>query len=146
MIQSQCGGKPAKAATKKEGAGEKTGKENNSKNSKDKSVPKRKTQRLLPHARIEAKSAPPLAQRYPVTSPAREVGMLNADLGGMLGGMEGMGPLGAMMGQMGLGGGDDDDEEGEGGAQEDKEDEKKKKDPLQNLSRRQRKKVIRIGR
>lgn len=84
--------------------------------------------------------------KLPVYSPMREAGVLNTDLGGMMGpAMQGMGPLGAMMGSMGLGDDDDDDEQ-EAAAAAGQEDEKKKKDPMQQLSRRQRKRVIRVGR
>lgn len=102
--------------------------------------------RVRPEARIKGTQQPRGLTRYPVYSPNNEAGMLNADMGSMMGGLQGMGPLGAMMGQMGLGGGDDDDEEDAGEAKDDGVAAKKAKDPMQQLNRKQRKRVIRIGR
>lgn len=94
---------------------------------------------------------PTLEARLPPHSPAIEGGLLNMNLaeamGGMPAGMPGadaLGGLGGMLGGMGLGGDDDDEEE-----EETPEDAAaKKKDPMNplNLGRRQRKKVVRIGR
>lgn len=85
--------------------------------------------------------------KLPLHSPMREAGILNTDLGGMMGpAMQGMGPLGAMMGSMGLGDDDEDDEDPEAAALAAQEEERKKKDPLRQLSRRQRKRVVRVGR
>lgn len=96
--------------------------------------------------RIKGSRPPPMTQRYPAFSPAREAGMLNADLGGMMGGLQGMGPLGAMMGQMGLGGDDEEEDKEEAERLKEEEEKKKKKDPMAQLSRRQKKRVVRIGR
>ncbi|SPO28415.1 related to SEC65 - signal recognition particle subunit [Ustilago trichophora] len=94
---------------------------------------------------------PTLEARLPAHSPAIEGGLLNMNLAEAMGGMppgmpgaDALGGLGGMLGGMGLGGDDDDDEEEE--TQE--EAAGKKKDPMNplNLGRRQRKKVVRIGR
>lgn len=93
-------------------------------------------------ARLRLIKYPPAAQRLPPNSPALEAGLLNHDMGGLMGGAASMmgGPLGAMMGSMGLGG--DDDEEEEEDKEEDKEEEKKVFMP----GKRQRKKVVRMQR
>ncbi|SNX85749.1 related to SEC65 - signal recognition particle subunit [Melanopsichium pennsylvanicum] len=94
---------------------------------------------------------PTLEARLPAHSPALEGGLLNMNLAEAMGGMppgmpgaDALGGLGGMLGGMGLGGNDDDEDE-----EEDQEEERgKKKDPMNplNLGRRQRKKVVRIGR
>lgn len=94
---------------------------------------------------------PTLEARLPAHSPAIEGGLLNMNLAEAMGGMppgmpgaDALGGLGGMLGGMGLGGNDEDEEE------EETQDEAaaKKKDPTNplNLGRRQRKKVVRIGR
>ena len=94
---------------------------------------------------------PTLEARLPPHSPAIEGGLLNMNLAEAMGGMppgmpgaDALGGLGGMLGGMGLGGNNDEDEEEE--TQE--EAAAKKKDPMNplNLGRRQRKKVVRIGR
>ncbi|CBQ68602.1 related to SEC65-signal recognition particle subunit [Sporisorium reilianum SRZ2] len=94
---------------------------------------------------------PTLEARLPAHSPAIEGGLLNMNLAEAMGGMppgmpgaDALGGLGGMLGGMGLGGDDDDEDEEE--TQE--EAAAKKKDPMNplNLGRRQRKKVVRIGR
>lgn len=93
---------------------------------------------------------PTLEARLPPHSPAIEGGLLNMNLAEAMGGMppgmpgaDALGGLGGMLGGMGLGGDDDEDEE-----EEKDEAAGKKKDPMNplNLGRRQRKKVVRIGR
>ncbi|PWY97213.1 hypothetical protein BCV70DRAFT_203049 [Testicularia cyperi] len=97
---------------------------------------------------------PTLEARLPAHSPAIEGGLLNMNLaeamGGLppgMGGADALGPLGGMLGSMGLGGADDDEDDDD---QQDQiqDDAAKKKDPTNplNLGRRQRKKVVRIGR
>lgn len=129
-------------------SGEKAAPAVNNKNAASRSQKKgrRVSRKVQPEDRIKGSRPPPLSARYPLNSPAREAGLLNADLGGMMGGLQGMGPLGAMMGQMGMGGDDDDDAEAEAEKQREEEEKKKKKDPMQQLSRRQKKRVVRIGR
>jgi signal recognition particle subunit SRP19 len=157
LIQPQCGGKPPLLVKKKvrseQGAtpkavSEKGTKPVNNKNAASKLLKKgrRVSDKVKAEDRIKGSRPPPLSARYPVNSPARETGMLNADMGGMMGGLQGMGPLGAMMGQMGMGGDDDDDAEAEAEKLKEEEEKKKKKDPMQQLSRRQKKRVVRIGR
>ncbi|KAJ9474190.1 Signal recognition particle subunit SEC65 [Pseudozyma hubeiensis] len=94
---------------------------------------------------------PTLEARLPAHSPAIEGGLLNMNLAEAMGGMppgmpgaDALGGLGGMLGGMGLGG-DDDEEEVE---ETQEEAAAKKKDPMNpmNLGRRQRKKVVRIGR
>lgn len=96
---------------------------------------------------------PTLEARLPAHSPAIEGGLLNMNLAEAMGGMppgmpgaDALGGLGGMLGGMGLGGDDDDDEEEDEAAAQ--EEAGKKKDPMNplNLGRRQRKKVVRIGR
>ncbi|EST04573.1 Signal recognition particle, SRP19 subunit [Kalmanozyma brasiliensis GHG001] len=95
------------------------------------------------------KFPPTLEARLPPHSPAIEGGLLNMNLAEAMGGpgmpgADALGGLGGMLGGMGLGGNDDEEEE-----EEEKEDAAaKKKDPMNplNLGRRQRKKVVRIGR
>ncbi|EPQ31642.1 uncharacterized protein PFL1_00975 [Pseudozyma flocculosa PF-1] len=110
--------------------------------------------------RLAAIKFPPrLEDRLPEHSPALEGGVLNMNLAEAMGGMppgiggpggaggmmEQLGPLGGMLGGMGLGGGDDDDDEDD---EAEAEALKKKGQDKQmpNLSRRQKKKVVRIGR
>lgn len=94
---------------------------------------------------------PTLEARLPAHSPAIEGGLLNMNLAEAMGGMppgmpgaDALGGLGGMLGGMGLGGDDDEEEEEE--AQD--EAASRKKDPMNplNLGRRQRKKMVRIGR
>ena len=94
---------------------------------------------------------PTLEARLPAHSPAIEGGLLNMNLAEAMGGMppgmpgaDALGGLGGMLGGMGLGGDDDDEDE----AETQEEAAGKKKDPMNplNLGRRQRKKVVRIGR
>lgn len=95
------------------------------------------------------KFPPTLEARLPPHSPAIEGGLLNMNLAEAMGGAgmpgaDALGGLGGMLGGMGLGGDDEEEEE------EENKDEAagKKKDPMNplNLGRRQRKKVVRIGR
>ncbi|TKY89633.1 hypothetical protein EX895_001418 [Sporisorium graminicola] len=95
---------------------------------------------------------PTLEARLPAHSPAIEGGLLNMNLAEAMGGMppgmpgaDALGGLGGMLGSMGLGGNDDDDDDDD---DEQEEAAAKKKDPMNplNLGRRQRKKVVRIGR
>jgi signal recognition particle subunit SRP19 len=159
IIQSQCGGKPPpltkkpvrpeKKAAPKSVNGEKTTSVVNNKNAASQVLKKgrRVSRKVKAEDRIKGSRPPPFSARYPLTSPAREAGLLNADFGNMMGGLQGMGPLGAMMGQMGMGGDDDDDAEAEAEKlKAEEEEKKKKKDPMQQLSRRQKKRVVRIGR
>lgn len=154
LIQPQCGGKPAplkkrsmKAATETSKAdGGKAISNNKNATSHPQEKRRRTSTKLRPEDRLRGSKPPPISVRYPVHSPAREAGLLNADMGGMMGGLQNMGPLGAMMGQMGIGGGDDDDAEAEEEKKREEEEKNKKKDPMQQLSRRQRKRVVRIGR
>ncbi|ETS65045.1 hypothetical protein PaG_00498 [Moesziomyces aphidis] len=105
-------------------------------------------------ARLAKMRFPPtLEARLPAHSPAVEGGLLNMNLAEAMGGMppgmpgaDALGGLGGMLGGMGLGG-DDDDEDDEDEAEKE-EAAGKKKDPMNplNLGRRQRKKVVRIGR
>lgn len=97
------------------------------------------------------KYPPTLEARLPAHSPAIEGGLLNMNLAEAMGGMppgmpgaDALGGMAGMLGGMGLGGDDDEEEEDEA----EKEDAAKKKDPMNplNLGRRQRKKVVRIGR
>lgn len=156
LIQSKCGGKPPslekpvkpEAKTTKKAAGVKEVNAVNNKNAAS-AVSKRKkrvSNRVQSEDRIKGSHPPTFSNRYPIHSPAREAGLLNADLGGMMGGLQGMGPLGAMMGQMGMGDDDDEDAEEEERKKREEEEKNKKKDPMQQLSRRQRKRVVRIGR
>ncbi|KAN0061394.1 signal recognition particle subunit [Thecaphora frezii] len=100
----------------------------------------------------QIKFPPRLEDRLPEHSPALEGGVLNMNIaeamGGMPGGgagmMEQLGPLGGMLGGMGLGGDDDDDDEEEQESEATKKKAQEKQMP--NLSRRQKKKVVRIGR
>lgn len=98
----------------------------------------------------QIKFPPMLEMRLPAHSPALEGGLLNMNMAEAMGGMppggaEALGPLQGMLGSMGLGGDDDDDDDEE---QEAQEDAGKKKDPMNplNLGRRQRKKMVRVGR
>lgn len=156
LVQPRCGGKPPslhKSVKTEVKAAKKTTSGNepqlvNNKNAK--TIGPRKTRRVSNRVkaedRIKGTRPPSYPNRYPVNSPAREAGLLNADLGNMMGGLQGMGPLGAMMGSMGLGGDDDEDAEEEERKKKEEEEKNKKKDPMQNLGRRQRKRVVRIGR
>ncbi|UZJ51830.1 hypothetical protein CBS101457_001150 [Exobasidium rhododendri] len=155
LVQSRRGGKPPslvksvlveKKSTRKE---IKEDKVVNNKNAASGALRKTKriSTRVKPEDRIKGSRPPPLNNRYPVYSPAREAGLLNADLGGMMGDLQGMGPLGAMMGSMGLGGNDEEeDAEEEEKKRKEEEEKQKKKDPMAQLGRRQRKRVVRIGR
>ncbi|CEH19257.1 Signal recognition particle, subunit Srp19 [Ceraceosorus bombacis] len=93
---------------------------------------------------------PPLTSRYPANSPALEVGMLNADMGSMFGGGGGdgagggMGGLGSIMGSMGLGAGDSDDEDPPSNSTNQEGTKHQKKDPMANLNRKQKKRVVRM--
>lgn len=98
----------------------------------------------------QIKFPPMLEMRLPAHSPALEGGLLNMNMAEAMGGMppggaDALGPLQGMLGSMGLGGGDDDDEDEEPDVQEEAG---KKKDPMNplNLGRRQRKKMVRVGR
>lgn len=129
--------------------GDKTTPPVNNKNAASKMLKKgrRVSRKVKPEDRIKGSRPPSFSARYPLTSPVREAGLLNTDFGNMMGGLQGMGPLGAMMGQMGMGGDDDDDAEAEAEKlRAEEEEKKKKKDPMQQLSRRQKKRVVRIGR
>lgn len=171
IIQPSCGGRPPPLpahpkkhvetqAAKEKKPGNKTGNSKavsakaapvtGSQNSKNAMAKQRRSRHRTP-IRIDAQdrikaaseqSRHPSKGRLPPYSPSREAGVLNADFSGMMGGLQGMGPLGAMMGSMGMG---DEEEQGEG-EEANKAEEKKAKDPLQQLSRRQRKRVIRVGR
>ncbi|WFD08046.1 signal recognition particle subunit [Malassezia vespertilionis] len=76
--------------------------------------------------------------RLPANSPALPSGLINMDLSKMAGGgLQNMGPLGGMMSSMGLGD-DDDDKPDDANTPAQK--------PAPALGRRQRKRVVRIGR
>ena len=157
LIQPQCGGEPPalnmasskdeKVAVKASSKGNERPPVNN-KNAASRLLQKKRrvSTRVQAKDRIKGSRPPAYSGRYPIHSPGREAGLLNADLGGMMGGLQGMGPLGAMMGQMGLGGDDDEDGEEEERKRKEEEEKSKKKDPMQQLSRRQRKRVVRVGR
>ena len=90
--------------------------------------------------RLQPVRFPPLDRRLPPHSPAVEQGVLNFDLAGAMGGVGGAGnPMASMLGGM-MGGGDDDEDE------EEAKDAKKDEKAGPNLSRRQRKRVVRVGR
>jgi signal recognition particle subunit SRP19 len=157
LIQSRCGGKPPplvksvkatrKPTQKQTGTKDDTPINNKNALRAEKKKTIRHSNRVQAEDRIRGSRPPTQANRYSVYSPAKEAGLLNADLGGMMGGLQGMGPLGAMMGSMGLGGDDDDEDAAEEERKKKEEEEKlKKKDPMQQLGRRQRKRVVRIGR
>ncbi|PWN54347.1 signal recognition particle, SRP19 subunit [Violaceomyces palustris] len=153
LIQPQTGGKPPsiqpRVKRSKKAAPDSKGEQGGEKPA-DKEVVRRDRRNPNPNPlrqRLKSMNLPPLSERLPPHSPALDNGLLNMNLGEAMGGsLEGLGPLGGMLGGMGLGG-DDDDEE-------DEEDEEGKKKPaltpqqqaLANLGRRQKKKVIRVGR
>ncbi len=101
-------------------------------------------------ARRKKIAFPPADRRLPPHSPAVEGGLLNMDMPGAManaGALAGN-PMASMLGSL-MGGGDDADEE------EDEEAEKQRqllaaknqpKDPMAGLSRRQKKRVVRVGR
>ncbi|KAE8212428.1 hypothetical protein CF327_g3940 [Tilletia walkeri] len=88
----------------------------------------------------------------PPHSPALEAGVLNIDMGKAMGaaaGSGGMGALGGMLSGLGLGGDEDEDEDGAGAEEEPKKPLtplEKQQQQIAQMGRRQRKKVVRIGR
>lgn len=151
IIQPSCGGVPPPLGSPKKQLDTKTvqkieqgGKvhpQHKNAHAKAKGKPRHRTpSRVQAHERVKNVTFPS-DLRYPDYSPNAEAGLLNTDFSSMMGGLQGMGPLGAMMGQMGLGGEEEEEDE-----KEEETGAKKTKDPLQQLSRRQRKRVIRVGR
>lgn len=100
------------------------------------------------------KFPPKLEDRLPQHSPAIEGGLLNMNLAEAMGGMppgaggmmDQLGPLSGMLGGMGLGGGDDDDDDDDDAAAAAVAAKKGNDKPMPALGRRQKKKVVRIGR
>lgn len=113
---------------------------------KESKIRHRQPIRLDANERIKASKKSVPSGRLPAFSPIKSAGVLNADLGSMMGGLQGMGPMGSMLGALGMGGDDDDEEEADAAEEAKKAAEAKKKDPMQQLSRRQRKRVVRVGR
>lgn len=169
IIQPECGGPPpplpahpkkkvdkatsagstekkadGKTAGAKDGSKQHTKQNNKNASAKESNIRHRQPIRIDANERIKASKKSVSNGRLPSFSPIKSAGVLNADLGSMMGGLQGMGPMGSMLGALGMGG--DDEEEEADAAEEAKKAEAKKKDPMQQLSRRQRKRVVRIGR
>lgn len=88
-------------------------------------------------ARLRQIRFPPREERLPPHSPAVESGMLNMDMPGAMAGVPGMenNPMASMLGSL------------MGGNEEEEEEEEKKEEKAQpGLSRRQKKRVVRVGR
>lgn len=161
-IQPECGGVPpplpahpkkkveskAPPTTDKKVEGKSTNSQQNNKNAtaKESKVRHRQPIRIDANERVKASKKSVSCGRLPSFSPIKSAGVLNTDIGSMMGGLQGMGPMGSMLGALGMGGDDDDEEEADAAEEAKKAAEAKKKDPMQQLSRRQRKRVVRIGR
>ena len=87
-------------------------------------------------ARLKQIGFPPREERLPPHSPAVETGLLNMDMPGAMAGVPGMenNPMASMLGSL-MGGNDEEEEE-----------EKKEEKPVPGPSRRQEKRVVRVGR